>query len=151
MWSNTHIRPWLPAVLFVLLNALFIAFEFWYLALLPVLLLVVYMAFTRLDLLLLFIVACVPLSLNTEAMDLGAGAYVPTEPLLAGVLVLFIFKLLSGKSIDSRIFSHPISIVIYLMLGWMFFTSITSELPLVSFKFLLVKLCLYLRQKLRKI
>lgn len=140
MWSNTHIRPWLPAVLFVLLNALFIAFEFWYLALAPVLLLVVYMAFTRLDLLLLFIVACVPLSLNTEAMDLGAGAYVPTEPLLAGVLVLFIFKLLSGKSIDSRIFSHPISIVIYLMLGWMFFTSITSELPLVSFKFLLVKL-----------
>ncbi|MGF1566106.1 MAG: O-antigen ligase family protein [Flavobacteriales bacterium] len=133
-------QRWFWPLLFAVVNAVGIAFEFWYIALLPVVALVLWLAFTRLDLLVLGIVGLVPLSINTEAMDLGAGVYLPTEPLLAGVLLLYVFKLLSGKSIDTRIFKHPVSILIYVYLGWMAFTSVTSELPLVSFKFLLVKL-----------
>jgi O-antigen ligase len=140
MLNELRMQRWFWPLLFAVVNAVGIAFEFWYIALLPVVALVLWLAFTRLDLLVLGIVGLVPLSINTEAMDLGAGVHLPTEPLLAGVLLLYVFKLLSGKSIDTRIFKHPVSILIYVYLGWMAFTSVTSELPLVSFKFLLVKL-----------
>jgi O-antigen ligase len=140
MTPKAHIQLWLWPALFVITNAVAMAFEFWYLGIIPAAAAIVWLAFRRLDLLMLFIVACVPLSINTEAMDIGAGIYLPTEPLLAGVLLLFIFKLLSGKSIDKRIFHHPISWIVYVYLTWMFITSVTSEIPLVSFKFLTVKL-----------
>jgi O-antigen ligase len=140
MLKHLNINPWYIAVAFVLLNAVCFAFEFWYLALVPAALGVVYAAIRRLDWLILFIVACVPFSINTEAMDIGAGMYLPTEPLLAGVLLLFLFKLLSRDSIDRRIFTHPVSVVVYAYIIWMLITSITSELPLVSFKFTLVKM-----------
>jgi O-antigen ligase len=41
---------------------------------------------------------------------------------------------------DRSVATHPISYVIYLGLFWMFLTSLTSELPVVSFKFLLSRL-----------
>ncbi len=140
MLQRANITHWLIPLGFILINAVCMAFEFWYFALVPIIGLILWAAFTRLDLLMLFIVVCVPLSINTEALDIGAGLYLPTEPLLAGALLLFIFKALSRKSIDPRIYKHPISIVIYFYLAWMFITSITSEMPLVSFKFLTVKL-----------
>jgi O-antigen ligase len=140
MLQKSTLHHWIWPLLFVVVNAVCIALEFWYFMLLPVLAAVIWAAFTRLDVLMLFIVACVPLSLNTEAMEIGAGIYLPTEPLLAGVLLLFIFKLFSNESIDKRLFYHPVSILIYVYLTWMFITSVTSELPLVSFKFLTVKL-----------
>lgn len=140
MLKHLNFNPWYAAVAFVLLNAVCFALEFWYLALLPALLAIVYTAVRRLDVLVFFIVACVPLSINTEAMDIGAGMYLPTEPLLAGVLLLFLFKLLSQDSIDRRIFTHPVTVVVYAYLAWMLITTITSELPLVSIKFVLVKM-----------
>jgi putative inorganic carbon (hco3(-)) transporter len=127
--------------IFIALQAVCLAFEFYYLALLPVALLIIWGVFVRLDWLTLFIVACVPVSINLEQLELGGvGFYLPTEPLLFGVLVLFILKILSGKSIDTRIFSHPISWLIYAMLTWTLLTSITSEFPTVSFKFLLARM-----------
>lgn len=136
---------WLYALgfLFAAANGVCIAMEFYYFALLPLLMLVIWAAFMRLDLLLLFVVFSTPLSLNLEELDLihfDIGFYLPTEPLLFGVLLLFIFKLLYGKSIDSKIFRHPVSLAIYGYLIWMFLTSITSTMPLVSFKFLLAKM-----------
>lgn len=132
---------WLTAGSFLVLNTIFIALEMYVFALLPLVLFVIWAAFMRLDWLILFIVACVPLSINLEQMDLGGiGFYLPTEPLLFGVMVLFIFKLLSGKSIDKRILTHPVSYVIYFYLGWMALTSITSEYPLVSIKYLLTRM-----------
>ena len=108
---------------------------------LPFALGVVWLSIKRLDILLLLIVFCTPLSLNLEGLELGGiGFYFPTEPLLFGVLILFFLKLVRGKSIDPRIYRHPISMFIYVYLLWIFITSITSEMPLVSFKFLLAKL-----------
>lgn len=138
---NKRILAWLLGGSFIAINSVLVALEFYYFALLPLILLIVWAAFMRLDWLMMFIVACVPLSLNLEQLELGGvGFYLPTEPLLFGVLLLFIFKIFSGKSIDQRIFRHPVSFVLYFYLGWMAFTSITSEMPFVSFKFLLVKL-----------
>jgi O-antigen ligase len=127
-------------VIYIMLNALFIYLEVYYFAALPLVLLVLWAVFFKMDFLLLFIVFCTPVSLNLEQMDIGGiGFYLPTEPLLFGVLVIFVFMLLRGKSIDSRIFKHPISWAIYAYLGWILLTCITSELPVVSFKFLLTR------------
>lgn len=102
---------------------------------------VIWLSLKRLDILLFLIVLCTPLSLNLEDLELGGiGFYFPTEPLLFGVLLIFLVKLFSGKAINPEIYKHPISIFIYVYLGWILITSLNSEMPLVSFKFLLAKL-----------
>ena len=109
--------------------------------LIPAVLLVAWAAIYHLDYLILFVTLCTPLSINLEELEIAqVGMYLPTEPLLFGVLILFIFKLLSGKSIDKRIFFHPISYILYAYLAWMALTCVTSEFPLVSVKFLATRL-----------
>lgn len=136
-------RKWLliASTIFIVAMAVCIYFEVYYIALLPIALLVIWAAFYHLEHLILFVALCTPFSINLEELELGGiGVALPTEPLLVGILILFFFKVLSGKSIDVKIFSHPITIVLYFYLGWMFFTSITSEYPLVSFKYLTTRL-----------
>ncbi|MGK0277753.1 MAG: putative inorganic carbon (HCO3(-)) transporter [Litorivivens sp.] len=127
--------------LFILFNAVAIYFEQYYVMALPLALLVLWAAFFQLEKLVLFVVFCTPLSLNLEQLELGdIGFYLPTEPLLFGILFLFAFKLLSGESIDRRIWGHPISYIIYAYIGWMAITTISSEHIVVSIKFLIAKL-----------
>ena len=128
-------------LIFVLLLGLAIATEqFWFL-IIPAALLVVWAAFFKLDYLLLFVTFCVPFSLNLEQLGIeGMGWFLPTEPLLFGILLMYIFKLFAGDSIDRKIYGYPMSIIIFIYLGLMFFTSISSELPMVSFKFLISRL-----------
>jgi O-antigen ligase len=95
-----------------------------------------------LDKLLLLIVFFAPLSITLSNMGLGGGnnLYIPTEPLLLGVLILFLLKVWHNKNFDKRIALHPISIAIYANLIWILITSFTSTMPGVSFKFLLSRL-----------
>lgn len=81
----------------------------------------------------------VPLSLLFERYN-GLSVSLPAEPLLAGVLVLFVAKLLYDGQYDRNIARHPVSIIIYCMFVWMVVTAITSELPLVSIKFIASRL-----------
>ena len=60
--------------------------------------------------------------------------YLPTEPLLAGLLLLYMIKYLMGDRIDLKVLRHPVTIAIYFHLAWMFITSLTSSDVLVSFK-----------------
>jgi len=129
------------SAIFLAVMGVCIYFEFLYIVLLPVVLVVLWTAFYKLEYLLFFVVFFTPLSINLEELELGGvGMALPTEPLLFGMLILFFFKLLSGKSIDKKIFRHPISYVIYAYLLWMGLTCITSELPVVSLKFLITRL-----------
>lgn len=138
-------KGWLIAlgVLFILANAwLVYTKDFYFLYLLPIVLLVIYAGIFSLDKLYLFIVFSTPLSLNLEHLSMGGiGLYLPTEPVLLGLMLIFLFKQIMGSvSFDYRIASHPISLIILFQLAWVFLTSLTSELPLVSFKFLLSRM-----------
>jgi putative inorganic carbon (HCO3(-)) transporter len=125
---------------FIILNSYLVVKEFYYLALIPCGLALVFMAFFRLDNLMWFIVFCTPLSINLEELDIGGvGMYIPTEPLMFGVMLLFFFKLLLEKKFDSNIIKHPITLAILGNLVWLTITSVTSEMPVVSFKFLLAR------------
>ena len=91
----------------------------------------------------LFLIAFVtPLSIGLDKLGGGIGLSLslPAEPLLIGVLFFFIAKLIQERRFDTPIASHPISIVIYITLIWIFITTITSELPLVSIKYLLSRI-----------
>ena len=129
------------AVLFAALNAAFLYFDFPYLSLLPFALLVVLTAVYRLDLIFWTVVVTTPLSLNiSELTPIDFGLYLPTEPLLFGILFLFSIQLVLRNNYDRKILSHPITVIIILHFIWMFITAVTSEDPLVSFKFLLARL-----------
>lgn len=80
-----------------------------------------------------------PLSVNLWfSQDLTISA--PSELLLACTLLIFVAKLVYERNYDLKLARHPLSIVIYIMFIWMIFTTVTSELPVVSVKYILSRL-----------
>ncbi len=111
----------------------------------PFVLVMAYVAFYHFDKLFMILVFCTPLSINIEEfVDGGVGLFLPTEPILFGMLMLIMFNQFQKNRFEKAIIFHPISIVIIIQLLWIVLTSITSELPLVSFKFLLTKLWFFI-------
>lgn len=128
------------AFTFICINALCIYFENYYINLVPVALLIVLLAIYALDKLILFVVFLTPLAINLQHLEGGLGLSLPTEPIIFGIMVLFIIKQVHESTIDPAMMRHPITIAIVLYLCWIFITCFTSELPLVSFKFLISRL-----------
>lgn len=136
--------------LFYLLALGFVATDMWLivekhnylLSFLPLILLVVYAALFSLDKLMLFVVFFTPLSINLTSLpeismgQIGVGAALPTEPIMFGILMLFIM-MVAYQGLDKNILKHPVTVIIMLGLLWMFITSVTSTMPFVSFKFLI--------------
>jgi putative inorganic carbon (hco3(-)) transporter len=116
--------------------------EIYVLNLLPVILLLVYLAFARLDVIYLIIVFCTPLSIQfiefvrSSPVDFA----IPTEPMLFGVMLIFWYKIIGERQIDRRILNHPVTLAILFNLFWLLITAITSTMPMVSFKFLLARI-----------
>lgn len=136
-----HIK-WIYAlgILYILANAVCTYFEFYYFNLLPGVLLILLLAFFALDKLLLLVVFLTPLAINLQHLEGGLGLSLPTEPIIFGIMVLFIIKQLHKNTIDAAVMKHPITIAIIINLLWILITSFTSELPVVSFKFLVSRL-----------
>lgn len=132
---------YLAAALFVALNLYLVVQKDFYLAFgLPIVLGILLLYVFSLDRVILLIAFLTPLSVNIEDMDAGLAISLPVEPLLFGVLVLFVAKILYERNYDKHIAKHPIAQVLYLMFGWMVITTFTSELPLVSVKYIVSRL-----------
>jgi putative inorganic carbon (hco3(-)) transporter len=125
---------------FLIANTICIAHEFFWLNLLPPVLMVIYMAVTQLDKLLLFCVFLVPLSVNLSSNEIRLGLSLPVEPILIGVVLLFFVRMLYSGKVNFEFMKHPVTMLILVNLGWIFITSITSQMPLVSFKWLMSRL-----------
>jgi O-antigen ligase len=130
--SNKAIA-WTAAILLPLI-ILAIVFEQWYLFLAPGALIAVWITLYRLDWAMWFVVFATPLSVNLTDLTGGAGLSVPTEPLLVLITLLVLIKMIFFGQFQFALLKHPISIAIYIYILWMLFTSITSQLPLVSLK-----------------
>ena len=127
--------------LFIMTNSALIAMEQYWFAVIPFALVLLFMAFVATDKLMWFIVFTTPLSLNLEELEFGGvGMFLPTEPLLFGVMVIFILRILYDRSYDLTVLKHPITIAILINLGWIILTTLTSSMPFVSLKFLLARL-----------
>ncbi len=131
---------YLISIVYILINSLLIAHEHYWFSVLPGILLVVLFYLFALDSLLLIITFFTPIAVIFRDNDFGLGVSLPTEPLMFGIVLVFFFKILYENHFDARISKHPVSIAIMLSLIWMFLTSITSELPWVSFKYLIARL-----------
>jgi len=107
---------------------------------LPLVLIVAYYYVVSLDKVLLFITFFTPLAINLQDARIGAALSLPTEPLMFGVVIVFLGNLLLERNYNRRVARHPLSYLIYFSLLWMLITSFTSHLPLVSFKHLLSRI-----------
>jgi O-antigen ligase len=88
------------------------------------------------------VVLFTPLSVELRQImpGLPIDMYLPTEPILVTILLLFFIAFIGGKRLDRSITNHPVSWVLYFYLGWMILTTTTSTLPLVSIKMLLTRI-----------
>tara|TARA_B100000427_G_C15504384_1_gene593282 strand:- start:647 stop:2089 length:1443 start_codon:yes stop_codon:yes gene_type:complete len=123
-------------IIFSIILSISIYFEFMWLALLPVVIILLWWSIKRMDLFIGALLIAVPLSLNMQEFSYSMpGLYLPTEPMLLGLLILFILRSCKGYPVDKRIFTHPITYVIGCMMLWMAITVVTSYDMLVSIKF----------------
>jgi O-antigen ligase len=126
--------------LFVVTATVATGFEFYYLWALPAAVLVIGLALFKIDWLLLAIVFFTPLSQNLEKLEFGLGVYLPTEPLMFGVMVVFFIKVFYDWKFDQQVLKHPLSIAIVLNLVWLLICVFPSELPVVSLKYFISRL-----------
>ena len=135
-------HPWIfiLSLLFIGVNGFFIFKDNYFLNALPFALIIIYLAVFYIKTTFLLLVFLTPLSINLEEFTEGKiGLFLPTEPILFGLLLLFIMRQLYNPFVPKGTWSHPITLSLLFYLFWVFFTSITSTDPVVSFKFLLMK------------
>jgi putative inorganic carbon (HCO3(-)) transporter len=110
--------------------------------LIPPGLLLVFIAFLAIDKFLYLLVFLVPVSVQLRFIipDAGVDLFIPTEVMLAAILVLMIFRTFITREINRKILLHPVSIVSFCLLGWCFITSLSGTMPLVSLKSFITKL-----------
>jgi O-antigen ligase len=117
-----------------------LSMENYWIAILPVALIIIYLAVFSLDTILLLIAFSTPLAIVLNDKASGPALSIPGEPLMFGVLLLFIFKFIFEGGFDRKVLMHPVSLAVGFHLLWMFITSITSSFPIVSLKHFLSQL-----------
>jgi putative inorganic carbon (hco3(-)) transporter len=125
---------------FLAVNTVCMLNEFFWLNLLPAVLLVAALAVFALDKLLLICVFLTPLSVVLADQDIRIGLSLPVEPLLAGILMLMLLKFIQQGKFDKRFLVHPVTVAVLFNLAWIAVTTMTSSMPLVSFKFFIARL-----------
>lgn len=149
-------------LLYIAASSFLVVRENYFLFLIPPAVALIYLALFRYEFFFLLIVFLTPLSVELRRFFPGTplDLHLPTEPLIALALMMFVAKLLIKEDYDKRIFIHPLSVLIILSLIWMFITSITSSMPFISFKAFAVRfwftgvfyfLAIFVFQRLRRI
>lgn len=92
------------------------------------------------DKLVLLITFATPLAININNIGGGFGMSLPSEPLTMLAFLIFGINILIHGHFDRRILTHPITWVLAINIMWLLFTSFTSSMQLVSFKFVLSRI-----------
>lgn len=98
-------------------------------------LLVIYLMVFRVDWLMYFMAFVTPLSVTLSDDRVQLGISLPSEFIMIALTLLFFCRILYDLNLNRKLVLHPISIAVYVYLLWMFITCLTSEHPVVSFKF----------------
>ncbi len=116
-----------------------VATEVYVLAGLPVFFLVVFLAVVDFKKIYFLLLACIPLSTEFSFSG-GLGTDLPTEPLMVGLMVVLLLWVLRHYSkISIQTLTHPLTLLLFFHLGWIYMTTLTSDLPFVSIKYALSK------------
>ncbi|MGB3800893.1 MAG: O-antigen ligase family protein, partial [Lewinella sp.] len=117
-----------------------VASEEYWLAGVPLLVLVIGQAVLNFRPLFWLLLVCVPLGAEI-ALPGGFSTDLPTEPIAIGLTGLFVVHAARHwPEYDRGAFLHPIALLLYLHVGWILFTTLFGENSFVSIKFSLAKL-----------
>jgi putative inorganic carbon (hco3(-)) transporter len=110
--------------------------------LLPVALFIVYAAIFHLQQLVFFLAFFTPLAVSLKELGLteGPDLSLPTEPVMFGIMLVYILVHFQKTLTDKKFLNHPITILIGVQLLWMFITTCTSTDFIISFKYLVSRL-----------
>lgn len=127
--------------IFIGVNTYLIFDDVFFLNLLPIGLIIAYTIIFHLETAFLITVLLTPLSVNIgEFTEYQFGLFLPTEPILFGMMILIVVKEMYHPIIDKRFWKHPITITLFIYLFWIVITSLTSTHITYSLKFLLMKM-----------
>ncbi len=103
----------------------------------PIALFIIYLAIFHLQYLVYVLAFATPLAISLKEMGLtqGPDLSIPTEPIMAGLMFMYILNSLHKRVSDQKFMNHPVSWIIYIQLGWMLFTCFTSTDFVVSIKY----------------
>lgn len=82
----------------------------------------------------------IPLSISIKILG-DFEMQIPSEPIIALLVILFIFSFKNSKADLKKLIESPITKIICLEIIWSVICSIFSELPQVSFKYTVVRIC----------
>jgi len=110
--------------------------------LLPFILLIVLLAIFDIEKIMYLMVFSAPLAITLKELGYSQGLNLslPTEPLMIGITLIYLLNELNSGVTDKRILKHPITIIIFIQFVWMVVTAFTSELPVISIKFILSRI-----------
>jgi O-antigen ligase len=128
---------WLLSILFVGANTYALIHDLYWISSIPFVFGMAMLVFFNLEWALLSLSFIVPLSVNFEDVGFGLGISLPDEPVIILIMLLALFKIFIRSEYDAAVFRHPVTIALLLNFVWMLITSFTSELPLVSFKYMI--------------
>ena len=127
------------ALLFAAVSAVLLVKDIYYIALVPLALLVVALMVLRLETAFLVMALLTPFAVNMALVP-GMQLSMPVEPMMILFVLIFLFRVLAQRSYDRRLLTHPVSILVTLSLLWMLITALTSRMPWVSIKYLISRL-----------
>ena len=116
------------------------AFSLYAIVLLPFISLGAYFLIFRQSYFALFILFILPFSINIRDAGFGFGISLPAEPMIAILGVVFLFQLVLEGKYPLDIVRHPMSILLAFHIAWNLITSLSSTMPLVSFKFVAIRI-----------
>jgi O-antigen ligase len=76
-----------------------------------------------------------PIAMNSSNFVGQASLSLPSDIIAAVLMLLYFFRLANKPHVHWRFIKHPISVMLILWLLWMFITSFSSTIPVVSFKY----------------
>ncbi len=142
--KNTHVFYFI-IISYILINAYVLLWAkdmFFLYNLLPFFILIILLSIFDIEKIMYIMVFSTPLAISLKELGYSEGLNLslPAEPLMIGVTLIYLLNELSTGVADKRILKHPITIIIFIQLLWIFITMLSSELPIISIKFILSRL-----------
>ena len=112
-------------------------------AAIPLALFLVYTAIHNLQNVVYTLALVTPLSISLKEMGLtndGPNLSLPSEPIMAGIMFMYIVNEIGTGISKKEFMRHPVTRLLMAQMIWMVLTSITSTMPVVSFKYCISRL-----------
>ncbi|MBO4581531.1 MAG: O-antigen ligase family protein [Bacteroidales bacterium] len=144
-WLASHryaAMVWAVCIGFILVCAAAIRHEYFFVPYSVFMLLALYVLCFHTEKFFYLIWLIIPFSVELREMfpKISYSFSIPSELMLVALMALFLCGILLHRNYPRDCASHGVSQLLYFYLFWIFLTSITSTIPIVSFKFLMAKL-----------